>query len=57
MVMIPLQADPITGQMPYKNMLDCAAKTVKAGGPLALYAGYLTYYARVAPHAMIVRTC
>lgn len=35
-------------------MFDCAAKTFNAGGPLAFYAGYFTFFVRVAPHAMIV---
>ncbi|XP_055388429.1 uncharacterized protein LOC129616994 [Condylostylus longicornis] len=48
-----MKADPITGELPYKNMVDCASKTFRAGGPTAFYAGYLTYYFRVAPHVMI----
>lgn len=48
-----MKADPITGKLPYRNMADCALKTLKSEGPLAFYAGYLTYYVRIAPHAMI----
>ena len=32
---------------------DCAAKTMAAGGPLRFYAGFPTFYVRIAPHAMI----
>jgi len=41
------------GTMPYKGALDCAAKTLKSGGPLKFYTGFPTFYVRIAPHAMI----
>lgn len=41
------------GTMPYKNSFDCVAKVIRSEGPLALYSGFLTYYVRIAPHAMI----
>jgi solute carrier family 25 (mitochondrial oxoglutarate transporter), member 11 len=45
---------PINGVLPYKGSLDCAIKVAKAEGPMAFYAGFPTYYFRIAPHAMIV---
>ena len=41
------------GKMPYTGALDCAAKTMAEGGPLAFYKGFPTYYVRIAPHSMI----
>jgi len=46
--------DAITGEMPYKGVMDCVAKIVKADGPLGFYNGFSAYYGRCAPHAMIV---
>merc|ERR1711924_477108 len=43
------------GSMPYKGMTDCAMKTVAEHGPLRFYAGFPTYYVRIAPHCMISR--
>jgi len=45
--------DPVTGELQYKNALDCAMKVMKEGGPLRFYAGFPTFYVRIAPHAMI----
>merc|ERR1712094_160303 len=41
------------GSMPYKGMTDCAMKTVANHSPLRFYAGFPTYYVRIAPHCMI----
>ena len=41
------------GSMPYKGMTDCAMKTVSEHGPMRFYAGFPTYYVRIAPHCMI----
>eukprot|EP01134_Creolimax_fragrantissima_P004598 CFRG4598T1 len=41
------------GSMPYKGTLDCFVKVGKTEGPLAFYNGFVTYYFRIAPHAMI----
>eukprot|EP00123_Amoebidium_parasiticum_P009245 comp19358_c0_seq1/m.22302 comp19358_c0_seq1/g.22302 ORF comp19358_c0_seq1/g.22302 comp19358_c0_seq1/m.22302 type:complete len:296 (-) comp19358_c0_seq1:608-1495(-) len=41
------------GVLPYKNSIDCVLKVVKNEGPLAFYKGFMTYYVRIAPHAMI----
>lgn len=48
-----MKPDPITGEMPFKGPLDCVAKQVKTGGIVRLWVGFPTYYARMAPHAMI----
>jgi solute carrier family 25 (mitochondrial oxoglutarate transporter), member 11 len=42
------------GVLPYKNTLDCFMKVGTKEGPMAFYAGFPTYYARIAPHAMLV---
>lgn len=41
------------GTLPYKNAMDCVAKTMAEGGPLAFYKGFPTYYIRIAPHSML----
>lgn len=41
------------GSMPYSSAMDCAAKTLKEGGPLKFYTGFPTYFVRIAPHAMV----
>jgi solute carrier family 25 oxoglutarate transporter 11 len=41
------------GTMPYSSAMDCAAKTLKEGGPLKFYTGFPTYFVRIAPHAMV----
>merc|ERR1712086_935465 len=48
-----MKPDPVTGEMPFKGPVDCAIKQVKMGGILRLWAGFPTYYFRIAPHAMI----
>mmetsp|Transcript_66301 Transcript_66301/g.194045 ORF Transcript_66301/g.194045 Transcript_66301/m.194045 type:complete len:297 (-) Transcript_66301:319-1209(-) len=45
--------DPVTGELQYKSSLDCAMKIMKEGGPLRFYAGFPTFYVRIAPHAML----
>lgn len=42
------------GSYPYTGMVDCAKKTILKEGPLGFYTGFPTYYARIAPHAMLV---
>jgi len=39
--------------MPFKGPVDVVVKQVKAGGITRLWAGFPTYYCRIAPHAMI----
>lgn len=41
------------GRVLYKSSMDCVIKTMAKGGPLRFYAGFPTFYARIAPHAMI----
>jgi solute carrier family 25 oxoglutarate transporter 11 len=41
------------GVMPYKGVIDCMQKTSKLEGPSKLWVGIVTYYFRVAPHAVI----
>ncbi|KAJ7567065.1 hypothetical protein O6H91_02G130900 [Diphasiastrum complanatum] len=41
------------GKFPYTGSLDCALKTLKAGGPLKFYSGFGTYCVRIAPHVMM----
>merc|ERR1712187_269347 len=45
--------DPVTGELQYKSSIDCAMKILAEGGPLRFYAGFPTFYVRIAPHAMI----
>lgn len=42
------------GVYPYRGMTDCAIKTIAKEGPLGFYTGFPTYYARIAPHCMLV---
>ena len=48
-----MHINPTTGQYPYRNLWDCAVKTVKEGGFFSLWRGYWTFYVRTAPHSMI----
>lgn len=47
------QKNPVTGELPYKGVLDCARKVIKDEGWLRFYRGFGTYYVRIAPHAMV----
>ncbi|KAJ0809522.1 putative mitochondrial carrier domain superfamily [Helianthus annuus] len=40
------------GKYPYTGSLDCAMKTLKAGGPFKFYTGFPIYCVRIAPHVM-----
>merc|ERR1719277_1283296 len=44
---------PVIGEMPYKGPADCFAKQLKAGGILRLWAGFPTYYVKMAPQVGI----
>merc|ERR1712087_97966 len=46
--------DPITGEMAYRGVLDCALKIGRSEGPLGFFSGFSAYYGRCAPHAMII---
>lgn len=50
---IQKQKPDANGVLPYKSPIDCAMKMLAKGGPLTFYAGFPTYYFRIAPHAMI----
>ena len=47
-----MKADKKTGKLPYKNVFDCAVKTFAREGPIKLWVGFPTFYARVGTHAM-----
>lgn len=47
-----MKPDPVTGELPYKSPIDCAMKTLRAGGPLKFYTGFPTYFVRIAPHGV-----
>ncbi len=49
-----MSPDPVTKQMPYKNLFDCCVKIFKNEGLFAFWKGFWTYYLRCAPHAMII---
>lgn len=51
---IQKQRPDANGVLPYKSSLDCAMKVAAREGPMAFYTGFPTYYARIAPHAMLV---
>ena len=46
--------DPMTGEMPYRGVLDCATKIFQKEGPRGFFGGFTAYYGRCAPHAMII---
>lgn len=49
-----MSPDPVTKEMPYKNLWDCFVKIFKKEGVFAYWRGFWTYYLRCAPHAMII---
>lgn len=49
-----MKIDPKTGEKPYKNVLDCGVKILRKEGLFAFWRGFFTFYARCAPHAMII---
>jgi solute carrier family 25 (mitochondrial oxoglutarate transporter), member 11 len=49
-----MKADPKTGLMPYKGVLDCARQIMVKEGFFAFWTGFWAYYGRCAPHAMII---
>jgi solute carrier family 25 oxoglutarate transporter 11 len=46
--------DPLTGELPYKGIADCAMKILRNEGPIGFFSGFSAYYGRCAPHAMII---
>eukprot|EP01043_Picozoa_sp_COSAG02_P039367 COSAG02_NODE_3102_length_7368_cov_92.599120_9_plen_294_part_00 len=49
-----MQPDPKTGLMPYSGVVNCFTTIAKEEGILRFWAGFGAYYARCAPHAMII---
>jgi len=49
-----MKTNPKTGVRPYKNVLDCGMRILAKEGPAAFWRGFVTFYARCAPHAMII---
>jgi solute carrier family 25 oxoglutarate transporter 11 len=41
------------GKLPYKGFGDCFMKTASREGVAGLWVGFNTFFARVAPHAII----
>uniref|UniRef100_A0A7S2JSB4 Uncharacterized protein n=1 Tax=Leptocylindrus danicus TaxID=163516 RepID=A0A7S2JSB4_9STRA len=46
--------DPLTGELAYKSVFDCAVKIMRSEGPQGFFGGFTAYYGRCAPHAMII---
>jgi solute carrier family 25 (mitochondrial oxoglutarate transporter), member 11 len=46
--------DPVTGELPYKSVMDCAMQIFSKEGPKGFFVGFSAYYGRCAPHAMII---
>mmetsp|Transcript_2140 Transcript_2140/g.4919 ORF Transcript_2140/g.4919 Transcript_2140/m.4919 type:complete len:347 (+) Transcript_2140:252-1292(+) len=49
-----MRIDPATGKMPYRGVMDCASKVLRNEGFFAFWTGFVAYYGRCAPHAMII---
>lgn len=49
-----MKINPKTGKLPYKNIFDCMLRTFTREGPLKLWVGFPTFYARVGTHAFTV---
>jgi solute carrier family 25 uncoupling protein 27 len=47
-----LMSQPANAKI-YSGMLDCAVKTVRGEGLMALYKGFLPAYARLAPWQLV----
>jgi len=41
------------GKLPFNGPIECAIQTFKTGGITRFWAGFPTFYVRIAPHAMI----
>lgn len=52
--LMAMKPDPMTGQMPYKGVMDCTIMIAKKEGIAGFFAGFSAYYGRCAPHAMII---
>lgn len=49
-----MKPDPVSGELPYKGIVDCATKIFKNEGFLQFWRGYWVFWSRSAPHALIV---
>lgn len=49
-----MRIDPATGKMPYRGVVDCFTQILRNEGVLTFWRGFLPYYGRSAPHAMII---
>jgi solute carrier family 25 oxoglutarate transporter 11 len=52
--LMAMKPNPLTGEMPYKGVVDCAVQMAKNEGPRSFFSGFSAYYGRCAPHAMII---
>ena len=53
--MMNQKMDSVTGRgLDYTGPLDCAKKTMKSEGPMALWRGFWPNYARLGPHNVIM---
>ena len=46
--LMAMKPDPITGEMPYKGIVDCTVKIAQKEGPLGFFNGFSAYYGRCA---------
>lgn len=46
--------DHLTGEYPYKGVLDASMKIFQQEGAVGFFRGFSAYYGRCAPHAMII---
>jgi hypothetical protein len=49
-----MKPDAKTGELPYKNVLDCGLKILKTEGITRFWRGYFTYFTRCCPHGLII---
>ena len=53
-----LQNQPIAadGTPLYRNLADCAVRSIRAEGPMVLYAGFFPAFIKLAPYSIISLT-
>ena len=49
-----MRVNPETGKPLYSGVFDCAQQILRKEGVAAFWTGFLAYYGRCAPHAMII---
>lgn len=52
--LMAMKPNPLTGELPYRGVFDCALQIMRKEGPLGFFGGFSAYYGRCAPHAMII---